>query len=154
MYASEHIVTLSSGDHPIVVQMLNFTHVLEILCKTGSDIRDSEKRVAKQGKAGQGKGQGWAGRAVAEGHGHPWGYLALRTWVSRPQHEVSGPGSQDLGFRPSTRGFRTWVSSPQCEVSGPGFQALDIWLSGPGFQDLESYASIVTFLFPVTFLCV
>jgi hypothetical protein len=42
MYASEHIITLSSGDlrvsdHPVVVQMLNFTHVLEILCKTGPD---------------------------------------------------------------------------------------------------------------------
>jgi len=34
-------------------------------------------------------------------------YLALRTWVSGPQREVSGLGSQDLGFRPSTRGFRT-----------------------------------------------
>jgi len=88
-------------------------------------------------------------------------YLALRTWVSGPQREVSGPGSQDLGFRPSMRGFRTWIS-------GPGFQALGIWLSGPGFQDLESSpsygrlifflslfsVSIVTFLFPVTFLCV
>ena len=81
---------------------------------------------------------------------------------------LSGPGFQDLnarfqdlGFRPSTRGFRTWIS-------GPGFQALGIWLSGPGFQDLESSpsygrliffpslfcASTVTFLFPVTFLCV
>ncbi len=28
--------------------------------------------------------------------------LDLRTWVSGPQREVSGPGSQDLGFRPST----------------------------------------------------
>jgi hypothetical protein len=64
MYASEHIVTLSSGDlrvsdHPVVVQMLNFTHVLEILCRTGPDIRDSkkrdsEKRAARQGMAGQG----------------------------------------------------------------------------------------------------
>jgi hypothetical protein len=25
--------------------------------------------------------------------------LALRTWVSGPQREVSGPGSQDLGFK-------------------------------------------------------
>jgi len=38
--------------------------------------------------------------------------LALRTWVSGPQREVSGPGSQDLGFRPSVfrsqdLGFRT-----------------------------------------------
>ncbi len=60
MYASEHIVTLSSGDlrvsdHPVVVQMLNFTHVLEILCRTGPDIRDSEKRAARQGRAGQGR---------------------------------------------------------------------------------------------------
>jgi hypothetical protein len=42
MYASEHIITLSSGDlrvsdHPVVVQMLNFTHVLKILCRTSSD---------------------------------------------------------------------------------------------------------------------
>jgi hypothetical protein len=101
--------------------------------------------------------------------------LDLRTWVSGPQREVSRPGSQDLGFKPSTRGFKTWLSRP-------GFQALGIWLSGPGFQDLESSpsygrliffpslfsASIVTFLFPrhfslrppslfffpVTFLCV
>jgi len=34
------------------------------------------------------------------------------TWVSGPQREVSGPGSQDLGFRPSIfgsqdLGFRT-----------------------------------------------
>ncbi len=63
MYASEHIVTLSSGDlrvsdHHVVVQMLNFTHVLEILCKTGPDIRDSEKRAARQGRAGQGAGKG------------------------------------------------------------------------------------------------
>jgi hypothetical protein len=40
MYVNEHIVTLSSGDlgvsdHPVVVQMLNFTHVLEIMCRTG-----------------------------------------------------------------------------------------------------------------------
>jgi hypothetical protein len=27
--------------------------------------------------------------------------LDLRTWVSGPQREVSGPGSQDLGFRTS-----------------------------------------------------
>jgi hypothetical protein len=88
MYASEHIVTLSSGDlkvsdHPVVVQMLNFTHVLEILCRTDPDIRDLEKRAARQGKAGQGagqgpsvhpsvclaqqgRGQGWAGRAGAK----------------------------------------------------------------------------------------
>jgi hypothetical protein len=38
--------------------------------------------------------------------------LDLRTWVSGPQREVSGPGSQDLGFRPSVfgsqdLGFRT-----------------------------------------------
>jgi len=38
--------------------------------------------------------------------------LALKTWVSSPQREVSGPGSQDLGFRPSVfgsqdQGFRT-----------------------------------------------
>jgi hypothetical protein len=53
-------------------------------------------------------------------------------------------------------------------LSGPGFQALGIWLLGPGFQDLESSpsygrliffsslfsASTITFLFPVTFLCV
>jgi hypothetical protein len=63
MYASEHIVTLSSGDlrvsdHPVVVQMFNFTHVLEILCRTGPDIGDSEKRAARQGRAGQGAGQG------------------------------------------------------------------------------------------------
>jgi hypothetical protein len=32
--------------------------------------------------------------------------LALRTWVSGPQREVSGPGSQDLGFRPSVFGFQ------------------------------------------------
>jgi len=51
MYTSEHIVTLSSGDHPVVVQMLNFTHVLEIMCRTGPDIRDSEKRAARQGRA-------------------------------------------------------------------------------------------------------
>jgi len=63
MYASEHIVTLPNGDlrvidHPVVVQMLNFTHVLEILCRTGSDIGDSEKQAARQGRAGQGAGQG------------------------------------------------------------------------------------------------
>ncbi len=38
--------------------------------------------------------------------------MALRTWVSGPQREVSGPESQDLGFRPSVfgsqdLGFRT-----------------------------------------------
>ncbi len=38
--------------------------------------------------------------------------LDLRTWVSGPQREVSGPGSQNLGFRPSVfgsqdLGFRT-----------------------------------------------
>ncbi len=70
-------------------------------------------------------------------------YLALRTWISGPQCEVSGPGSQDLGFRPSTRGFRTWLSGPGFQalgiwLSAPGFQALDIWLSGPGFQDLNA----------------
>jgi hypothetical protein len=42
MYANEHIVTLSNGDlrvsdHPVVVQMFNFTHVLEIMCRTGPD---------------------------------------------------------------------------------------------------------------------
>ncbi len=96
----------------------------------------------------------------------------LHIWLSGPQrkvsrpgfqafNEVSGPGSQNLAFRPSTRGFRTWLS-------GPGFQAFGIWLSGPGSQDLESSpsyghliffpslfsASTVTFLFPVTFLYV
>jgi hypothetical protein len=30
--------------------------------------------------------------------------LILRTWVSGPQREVSRPGSQDLGFRPSVFG--------------------------------------------------
>ncbi len=64
--------------------------------------------------------------------------LDLRTWVSGPQREVSGPGSQDLdarfqdlGFRTSTRGFRTWVSGPR---------KLSILRS--------------SYLFPVTFLCV
>jgi len=38
--------------------------------------------------------------------------LDLKTWVSGPQREVSGLGSQDLGFRPSVfgsqdLGFRT-----------------------------------------------
>ena len=38
--------------------------------------------------------------------------LDLRTWVSGPQREVSGPDSQDLDFRPSVfgsqdQGFRT-----------------------------------------------
>jgi hypothetical protein len=67
-------------------------------------------------------------------------YLALRTWVSGSQREVSGPGSQDLGFRPSTRGFRTWIW-------GPGYQALGIWLSAPGFQDLESSPSYGRLIF-------
>jgi len=81
----------------------------------------------------------------------------------------SGPGYQDLGFRPSTRGFRTWISGPGFQalgiwlsgpgfqdlnasfrtwISGPGFQALGIWLSGPGFQDLEnspSYGRLIFF---------
>jgi len=57
--------------------------------------------------------------------------------------------SQDLGFRTSTRGFRTWIS-------GPGFQDLE---SSPSYGRLIFFpslfsASIVTFLFPVTFLCV
>ncbi len=98
-------------------------------------------------------------------------YLALRTWVSEPQREVSGPSSQDLGFRPSTRGFKTWISGPgfqalnarfqdlalktwvsgsQREVSGPGSQDLGFrpsmrgfrtWLSGPGFQALGIWLS-------------
>jgi hypothetical protein len=56
---------------------------------------------------------------------------------------------QDLGFRPSTRGFRTWIS-------GPGFQDLE---SSPSYGLLIFFpslfsASTVTFLFPVTFLCV
>jgi hypothetical protein len=58
--------------------------------------------------------------------------------------------------------LRTWVSGPQREVSGPGFQALGIWLSGPGFQDLESSPSYGRLIFfpslfsasTVTFLCV
>jgi len=102
--------------------------------------------------------------------------LDLRTWVSGTQREDSRPDSQDLGFRPS-RGFRTWVSGPQRKVSGPGSQDLGFrpstrgfmtWISGPGFQNLESSPSYgrlifflslfsaftVTFLFPVTFLCV
>jgi hypothetical protein len=75
--------------------------------------------------------------------------LDLRTWISGPQREVSRPGSQDLGFRPSTRGFRTWIS-------GPGFQDLE---SSPSYGRLIFFpslfsASIVTFLFPVTFLCI
>ncbi len=76
----------------------------------------------------------------------------FRTWVSGPRREVSGPGSQDLGFRPSTRGFRTWFS-------GPGFQALDArfqdlalrtWVSGP--RKLSILRS--SYFFLVTFLCV
>ncbi len=43
--------------------------------------------------------------------------------------------------------LRTWVSGPQHEVSGPGFQALSIWLSGPGFQDLESSPSYGRLIF-------
>ncbi len=91
----------------------------------------------------------------------------MRTWVSGPQREVSRPGSQDLGFKPSTRGFRTWLSGPGFQalgiwVSAPGFQALGIWLLGPGFQDLESspsYGRLIFFLSlfsasTVTFLCV
>jgi len=75
--------------------------------------------------------------------------LDLRTWVSGPQREVSGPGSQDLGFRPSMRGFRTWIS-------GPGFQDLE---SSPSYGRLIFFPSLfsvstITFLFPVTFLCV
>jgi hypothetical protein len=44
-------------------------------------------------------------------------------------------GSQDLGFRPSTRGFRTWIS-------GPGFQAINA-----RFQDLESSPSYGRLIF-------
>ncbi len=73
--------------------------------------------------------------------------MALRTWISGPQREFSGPGSQDLGFS-----FRTWIS-------GPGFQALDArfqdlalrtWVSGP--QKLSILRSSYHFL--ITFLCV
>ncbi len=115
--------------------------------------------------------------------------LDLRTWVSGPQREVSRPGSQDLGFRPSMRGFKTWISGLGFQALNARFQDLDLrtWVSGPqlevsrsgsqdlgfmplvfGSQDLESSpsygrliffpslfsASTVTFLFPVTFLCV
>jgi len=69
--------------------------------------------------------------------------LVLRTCVSGPQREVSGPGSQDLGFRPSTRGFRTWGS-------GPRYLALRTWVSGP--RKLSILRS--SYLFPITFLCV
>jgi hypothetical protein len=73
----------------------------------------------------------------------------FRTWISGPQREVSRPGSQDLGFRPSMRGFRTWLSRP-------GFQDLE---SSPSYGRLIFFpslfsASTVTFLFPVTFLYV
>jgi hypothetical protein len=54
--------------------------------------------------------------------------------------------SQDLGFRPSTRGFRTWLSW----VSGPRYLTLRTWVSGP--RKLSILRS--SYLFPVTFLCV
>jgi hypothetical protein len=59
--------------------------------------------------------------------------LDLWTWVSGPQREVSRPGSQDLGFRPSTRGFRTWISRPGFQALNARFQDLDLktWVSGP-----------------------
>jgi hypothetical protein len=68
---------------------------------------------------------------------------ALKTWVSGPQREVSGHGFQDLGFRPSTRGFRTWISRP-------GFQALE---SSPSYGRLIFFLSLF-FTSTVTFLCV
>jgi hypothetical protein len=73
-------------------------------------------------------------------------YLALRSWVWGPEREVSGPGSQDLGFRPSKALHPTVVLSFSRHFS----------LRPPSlffFPSLFS-ASIVTFLFPVTFLCV
>jgi len=102
--------------------------------------------------------------------------LALRTWVSGPQREVSGPGSQDLGFRPSvfgsqdlgfrpsTRGFRTWLSGPGFQALNARFQdlALRTWVSGPRYLALRTWVSgprklsilRLSYLFPVTFLCV
>jgi len=78
--------------------------------------------------------------------------LDFRTWVSGPQREVSGPGSQDLGFRPSTRGFRTWISGPGFQALDARFQDLDLrtWVSGP--RKLSILRS--SYFFPVTFLCV
>jgi hypothetical protein len=78
--------------------------------------------------------------------------MALRTWVSGPQREVSGSGSQDLGFRPSTRGFRTWISGPGFQALDARFQDLDLrtWVSEP--RKLSILRS--SYLFPVTFLCV
>jgi len=75
--------------------------------------------------------------------------------VTGPEPEPLLQFVQDLGFKPSTRGFKTWIS-------GPGFQALGIWLSGPRFQDLESSPSYGRLIFfpslfstsTVTFLCV
>jgi hypothetical protein len=77
---------------------------------------------------------------------------------SRPQREVSGPGSQDLCFRPSTRGFRTWISGPGFRALNARFQDLDLktWVSGPqrevsgprrevsgpGYQDLGFRPSV------------
>jgi len=76
--------------------------------------------------------------------------LDLRTWVSRPQREVSGPDSQNLSFRPSVFG------SQDLKLSGPGFQDLE---NSPSYGRLIFFPSLfsestVTFLFPVTFLCV
>jgi hypothetical protein len=77
--------------------------------------------------------------------------LDLRTWVSGPQREVSRPGSQDLGFRPSMRGFKTWISGPGFQALNARFQDLDLrtWVSGPqrevsrsGSQDLGFRPSV------------
>jgi hypothetical protein len=86
--------------------------------------------------------------------------LDLRTWVTGPQREVSGSGSQDLGFRTSkslhptvvlsfSRHFslRPVVTDGQTDV-GPRYLALKTWVSGPRKLSIVRWS----YLFP--FLCV
>jgi hypothetical protein len=73
-------------------------------------------------------------------------------------------GSQDLGFRTSTRGVRTWLSGPGFQALNARFQDLDLrtWVSGPRYLALRTRVSgpwklsilRSSYLFPVTFLCV
>ncbi len=75
--------------------------------------------------------------------------MALRTWLSEPQREVSGPGFQGLNARFQDLDLRTWVSGPGYQDLGfrPSTRGFRTWISGPGFQDLESSPSYGRLIF-------
>ncbi len=81
------------------------------------------------------------------------GFQDLDIWLSGPGFQDLNARFQDLGFRPSTRGFRTSKAlHPTVVLSF----SRHFSLRPPSlffFPSLFS-ASTVTFLFPVTFLCV